>query len=130
MIMRKRKMTEFKWPPKPKAREFYPEKEVFDRAKECIHNTFGLELTIIEQAELKQYISPALDGLDAIKTEGGARESYDPIGEVVTRFMCEYYELPFEVANMHTTPYPEIYIKNKKEVMEYFKIIQDRKHLI
>jgi hypothetical protein len=118
-----------------KARDYFPEHEVLEESIKQIKWTFGIELSLIEKVALKQYIGPALDGRDKITESpkhlpGNTYMLYDPIGEVITKFMIDYYELPFEYAMVHTRCYnAPIYTANRKEFQEYIRRIQERKHL-
>lgn len=129
-------LCEEKRKPIKKVREYYPEKEVFEQSKKHIKWTFGLDLSIIEQVALKQYIAPVLDTLEGICAENrakgiiGASNEYEPVAEVITQFMMDYYDLPFELAFVHTSgKNADLYNYHQKEFNEYLRRVQERKHM-
>ena len=120
---------------KSKARDFYPEQDVFEKAVQQIKWTFGLDLSLVEKEALRKYVGPVLDGLDAMyptmKALGEPR-FYHPVGEAITRFMMDYYELPLEYAIIHTTcscGNVDLYIKDPEAFKEYLGIVQEKSHM-
>jgi hypothetical protein len=116
----------------------HDENYYFDQARKSIKNIFGLELTIIELMNLRQTIrecTPSDEEFEIVKKlimEGKSSGGYNIAGEAITRFMMDYYGLPFGVSFTHTTGrYVETDIpyKNRKEFFQYLKILQERAHL-
>ena len=112
------------------AREYYPENEVFEESKKDIARTFGLKLSLIEQAALRRSIGPILDRRDKIEDILSGYNSFDPVEEAITCFMTDYYGLTPELAMVTTSTGKgtELYVHHPKEFNEYLKIIQERAH--
>ena len=130
-----------KIPKRKSVREYYDKQDVFEESKKCINYVFGLELTLIEQVRLKESIDNIFDDLDKIrdlndkKNKGklvlGEANEYEATGEIITRFMMDYYGLPFDFARVHTSLPREVdlYRYHQEEFKEYMRLLQERMHL-
>jgi len=115
--------------------DYYKPQEVFEKAKECIKRNFGLDLTLIEQLRLKEYVIPVLEELDQISR--GSLENFNPFVEVEARFMMDYYGLPSALGSVEiSNPGPEFRVFMKKgkwaiseEFKQYLKLKQQKYHL-
>ncbi len=113
--------------------EYYPPQEVFEEAIKGIKRNFSLELTLIEKVRLKEYVIPIIKETE----NASAYDAFNPIGEVMSRFMVDYYGLPAELAMIHTTkPGPEFKVCMEGDFWElseafkqYLRLQQERAHL-
>ncbi|MDO8564125.1 MAG: hypothetical protein Q7R87_03900 [Nanoarchaeota archaeon] len=116
-----------------KTREIWSENEVYSEAVGQIKASYGLKLSLIERAELRRFIPQVLDARDAISLRGllEGKHHFEPIGEVVTRFMHDYYNLSWALANVHNSRSDggvELYTENNAEFKEFLQRLQFRKH--
>ncbi len=108
----------------------YVEQEVFEESRGCIRSTFGLELSLIEQCELKEYVRPILEERSKVNGFKNPHASFDPVGEIATRFMMDYYGLPLDYAVAHTDwKKAPFFVQNREEFELYMKILQERAHM-
>ena len=108
----------------------YDERKVFLRARAVIKKWFGIELTLIEQIRMKEYIPGIIkerEGINALQTTS----AFNPAAETVARFMTDYYGLhpiySTAPAGDWRQAYP-ILVEHDKEFKELMKLKQERAH--
>jgi hypothetical protein len=108
---------------------YYDEHEVFEESRDCIRSTFGLELSLIEQCRLREYVQPILKERSRINACINPLMAFDPVGEISTRFMIDYYGLPLDYAVAHTYwKKAPLLVHNKEGFENYLRILQERAH--
>jgi len=103
--------------------------ETFLEARNQLKHTYGLDLTIIEQAALRREI-PNVISLSR-ETTGKTAWGFDYVSESITRFLMNYYGLPANFTMVHTSESREgkaTYLDNPENFKEFLRRKQIREH--
>ncbi|OGN12306.1 MAG: hypothetical protein A3D48_04325 [Candidatus Yanofskybacteria bacterium RIFCSPHIGHO2_02_FULL_43_17] len=107
----------------------YDTSETIAESVECAEKTFGIELTFLEKMRMKQFVEPVLREKLRVAQEhppGDAR-GFDPVREVVARFMIMEYGLPLDYANPICPRRAGLYGRHRREFSELLKWYQQER---
>lgn len=83
-------------------------------------------LTNLEVKYLEQIVNEEIERYSRYYSEGGKHPDFDPMDETLYRFLAEYYEIDLRTLRHFLGSSHESY----KARQEYFRRLQDEKHLI
>jgi len=111
----------------------YNEQEVFREARAGIKNWFGLDLTLIELARLKEYVPKVIKERLEIDGRKHPHAPFDPSAETMGRFMTDYYGIPPNhlnaIAGMWGDTCPFLAGEYNPKLKQLMRIYQERAHL-